>query len=62
MTDIMTMVSTLGFPIAVTLLLMWYINNTQKELIKQIVEISKQIALLVSQVAQVSRKDDEDEK
>lgn len=59
--EITTIISTVGFPIAVTLLLMWYINNTQKQLITQMVEISKQLALLI-QAAIKERGDGDDVK
>ena len=58
MTEVITAISTVGFPICCVLLLFWYINNTQKELINQMVEISKQIALLVAKVG--GKEDDEE--
>lgn len=58
MMEYVDVISQLGFPIAVVLLLMWYINNTQTKLIEQITEIAKQIALLVT----LTKKEDDNDK
>lgn len=49
--EIMTLISTIGFPIAMCLILVRYIQTTQKELITKLGEISSSIAVLCSLVS-----------
>lgn len=48
--EIMTLISTIGFPIAMCIILMRYIQTTQKELITKLGEISSGIALICAQI------------
>lgn len=50
MNDIMSLISTIGFPIAMCIILMRYIQTTQKELIAKLGEISSSIALLCKEI------------
>ena len=53
MNDIMSLISTIGFPIAMCIILMRYIQTTQKELITKLGEISLSISLLCSEIKEV---------
>ena len=48
--EIMTLISTIGFPIAMCIILMRYIQTTQKELITKLGAISSGIALICAQM------------
>lgn len=50
MNEIMSLISTIGFPIAMCIILMRYIQTTQKELIAKLGEISSGIALICAQI------------
>lgn len=58
MNEIMTLISTIGFPIAMCIILMRYIQTTQKELISKLGEISSGIALLCKQIEMNDMKGD----
>lgn len=51
--EIMTLISTIGFPIAMCIVLMRYIQTTQKELIEKLGEISLSIGVLCTKVEEV---------
>lgn len=48
--EIMQLISTIGFPIAMCIVLMRYIQTTQKELITKLGEISLSIGVLCAQI------------
>lgn len=50
MDNIVNIISSVGFPIAMCLILMWYINTTQKELISKLADISGAISRLITKV------------
>ena len=50
MDNIVNIISSVGFPIAMCLILMWYINTTQKELISKLADISGAISKLITKV------------
>ena len=49
--EIMSLISSIGFPIAMCVVLMRYIQTTQKELINKLGEISLSISVLCSELS-----------
>lgn len=54
--DVASLISSIGFPIAMCLILFRYINTTQKELIEKLGDISRDIGILCERVS--SRNDE----
>lgn len=50
MTEITSIISSIGFPIAMVLILVRYINTTQKELIEKMSDISLSISKLCTKM------------
>lgn len=48
--EITSIISSVGFPIVMCIILFRYINTTQKELISKLGDISKDISLLCSRI------------
>ena len=49
--DVASLISSIGFPIAMCLILFRYINTTQKELIEKLGDISRDIGILCERVS-----------
>lgn len=58
MQDIVTLISTVGFPIAACLGMGWYISKTQENLRRVVEENTKAVLLLTERIA---RKDSEND-
>lgn len=59
MQDIVTLISTVGFPIAACLGMGWYISKTQENLRRVVEENTKAVLLLTERL--MSRKDSEND-
>ena len=55
--EITGLIGSIGFPIAMCLILVRYIQTTQKELIQKLGEISSSIAVLVSMAGRDKHED-----
>ena len=57
--EITGLIGSIGFPIAMCLILIRYIQTTQKELIQKMGEISSSIAVLVSMTGREIKKNED---
>lgn len=56
--EITAIITQIGFPIAMCIILMRYIQTTQKELINKLGDISQAIAILCSKVERGGKEDE----
>ena len=62
MNDIVNIISSVGFPIAMCLILMYYINTTQKELINKLADIGNALSNLITKVDIRAKEETDDGK